>query len=134
VVSNGHFMQRFGPISLIWTGDYPRRNTITPLEETLAQLESLGSEFEQAWQNDLRVFRMFIMETTSTGSVPILESLNGHSLAHLYQSSILKFEAFTCLHFATNILTNVLFGRINNKERMFYAQNIDIRPNHHPFR
>ena len=36
------------------------------------------NEVGQARQNDLRGFRMCIMETIGTGSVMILEFLNGH--------------------------------------------------------
>jgi len=45
----------------------------------------------------LREFRMYIMETTSTGSVAISESLNGHLLAHPCQANTLKCEGLTCL-------------------------------------
>src|SRR5688572_17792891 len=40
---------------------------------------------------------MCIMETISTGSVVISESLNGHLLAHLRQGNTSKCEELTCL-------------------------------------
>src|SRR3989304_6540477 len=51
----------------------------------------------QAWQNDLKGFRMCIMGTISTGSVVISVSLNGHLLAHLRQGSTSKCGGLTCL-------------------------------------
>src|SRR5215216_451283 len=51
----------------------------------------------QAWQNDLKGFRMCIMGTISTGSVVISESLNGHLLAHLCQGNTSKCAGLTCL-------------------------------------
>src|SRR3989304_1483267 len=51
----------------------------------------------QAWQNDLKEFRMCIMGTISTGSVVISVSLNGHLLAHLRQGNTSKCGELTCL-------------------------------------
>ncbi len=52
--------------------------------------------FVLAWQNDLRGFPMFIMEKISTGSVVILESLNGPSPALPGQGNTLKCAVLTC--------------------------------------
>src|SRR5687767_1015344 len=51
----------------------------------------------QAWQNDLKGFRMCTMGTISTGPVVISVSLNGHLLAHLGQGNTSKCGELICL-------------------------------------